>query len=116
MMDKQFDQIADEYDDDNIGELDEDDPSVKGVMDLSQLDYVLDEFIAENSRKKLKVGPERLIPETIAADIPRDYEAISVEENSEEIEQTLDGYDYLSSMNDPPKEKWDCQSILSMYF
>ena len=109
-MDQQFEQIAGEYDDDEIGELDEEDPSVKGVMDLSQLDYILDEFLEENSRTKLQKG-ERLVPKSIAADVPRDYEAVDLEEDDEE--DTLAGYEYLSCYNEVQEEQWDCESILS---
>merc|ERR1712137_688154 len=114
-LDQQFDKIAADYDDDEIGELDEADPSVKGVMDLSDLGYILDEFLEENSREKIKMGSERLIPSEVAANIPRDYDAIDVEENDEEPEDLLDGYEYLSAINQPQGEQWDCESILSTY-
>lgn len=113
VIDKQFNEIADEYDDDLIGELDENDPSVKGTLDLSQLGYILDEFLEENSPVKLKLD-SRIVPKTLVNNIPCDIEAVNVEEDDNE-EDTLEGYDYLSSFNAPQKEQWDCESILSTY-
>ena len=81
-------------------------------MDLSQLGFVLDEFLNENVPKPLK-KEDRIVPENMVDNIPTDIEAISVEEDEDDIERALDGYEYLSTFNAPQREQWDCESILS---
>eukprot|EP00897_Mesotaenium_endlicherianum_P005138 jgi/Mesen1/4652/ME000241S03687 len=58
LLDEQFDSLAmREYDDDELGELDEDDPAVRGHADVSQLGSILDEFLAEE-REDPEIAPD----------------------------------------------------------
>jgi hypothetical protein len=116
VLDRQFDEMAHEFEDDEIGELDEEDPSVKGVMDLSQLDFVLDEFLADQALRPLNRS-SRVVPEDLAGHMRTNtegYEAMDLNDDDLE-EDNLEGYEYLSSCNEPRTEKWDCESILSEF-
>merc|ERR1712130_236547 len=114
VLDKQFDEMAHEFDDDEIGELDEEDPAVQGMMNLSELDYVLDEFLQDQPLKPLKKS-NRAVPEDLADRIhATTYEAIDLQDDDWEDDK-LEGYEYLSSFHEPRVEQFDCESILSTY-
>merc|ERR1712110_113719 len=104
----------DEIDDEEIGELDEEDPAVQGMMNLSELDYVLDEFLEDQPLKPLKKST-RAVPEDLANRIhATHYEPIDLQDDDWENDK-LEGYDYLTSIDEPRVEQFDCQSILSTY-
>merc|ERR1712110_119512 len=114
VLDRQFDEMAHEFDDDEIGELDEEDPAVQGMMNLSELDYVLDEFLEVQPLKPLKKST-RAVPEDLANRIhATHYEPIDLQDDDWENDK-LEGYDYLTSIDEPRVEQFDCQSILSTY-
>jgi protein LTV1 len=55
LLDARFEQLlADEYSDDEIGELDPDDPRLAGPAGLEAFDGVLDEYLHEQRTKKLE--------------------------------------------------------------
>lgn len=114
VLDRQFDEMAHEFDDDEIGELDEEDPAVQGMMNLSELDYVLDEFLQDQPLKPLQKS-NRAVPEDLADRIhATTYEPIDLQDDDWENDK-LEGYDYLSSYHEPRVEQFDCESILSTY-
>lgn len=63
LLDEQFETLAAEYDDDDIGGLSEGDKQGQGTLDLSQVGDVLDEFVEEQEANR--VDPSMMIGQNV---------------------------------------------------
>lgn len=89
--------LAEGYDEDDIGELDPDDPGLQGTLSLDQLTEAMDEF--------LNVAKGEL------------YEPTHSDKYKEKVLQVLEA-EANHPQNEvveeePEKDPWDCESIIS---
>ncbi|XP_071965271.1 protein LTV1 homolog [Antedon mediterranea] len=98
-LDDKFEQIFEQYNDMEIGALDHDEMEGHITTDSAILNQVLSEF--EKSRKKHTATDLDDSKDKADANIDCDSDS-----NDEELENVV---------VEPPKEKWDCESILSTY-
>ena len=63
LLDEQFETLAAEYDDADIGGLSEHDKQGQGTLDLSQVGDVLDEFVEEQEANR--VDPSMMIGQNV---------------------------------------------------
>jgi protein LTV1 len=93
LLDEQFEKALEEWDDDEIGALD--DQEIKGGADIQQFQGVLDNFLLATKENFLPLPPAEK-----PARIPR----YTSDEEKEVIEVEADS-----------GEEWDCESIVSTY-
>lgn len=98
LLDDRFEKFYEQFDDTEIGSLDHED--IEGAVDQNSymLNTILEEFEKEQDVKKLK----DVVDENVGDD---------VDVNSDEWCDEMDTVD----VDGGPKEKWDCESILSTY-
>ena len=144
MLDRQFERLAVEYEEDEIGELDEMDPQLRSGADLEQFDSVLDDFLEQASGANRAVRmPNRHVDgkgvldewrcgwggrigdaagKLIAADAGESDPAnkLKVEEQRDSAEGS--GSSSESDIEDHPflaaptkREEWDAETILTTY-
>jgi protein LTV1 len=124
LLDDQFDKIMEEYEDEEIGELDANDDEVQGRWDnltnenvegeeMQRLDAMFDEFLSatqfNNSETRLE---EHSVPSEALTSLR--------EELRQEAKVTVDRYKFVSEFEEgplkyptPKKEKWDVESVLT---
>ncbi|KAL2610403.1 hypothetical protein R1flu_028976 [Riccia fluitans] len=134
-LDEQFEMLAlREYDDDDLGELDEDDPSTRGHADISEFSSVLSEFLIDKSYFKeryetpaeegkgeiltIPTAAERATGSSFDSDAKSsmiihagvDYEVIkkTLEYRSDDEKEVV-----LEDASDEEKDHWDCETIVS---
>jgi len=109
-IDERFERLAFQYDEDQIGDLDEEGDDIAGVSDINQFGGILDEFIEEH--RTLMPGssgdPEK--DEEVEA---RELTKRLVSAYDEEGEPPAGSVETMV-VEEPPVEKWDCESILSL--
>ena len=119
MIDQQFDRFNEEFDDDDIGELDNEDPSIKGSLNVNDISSYLEEFLQEYRPKPLK--PQgRLVEESDVSLLTHNVEAIDLGSDSdidnEELDEKFVDYPYLAAAFKPkPEVEFDCESIISAF-
>ncbi|KAL3690260.1 hypothetical protein R1sor_016569 [Riccia sorocarpa] len=134
-LDEQFEMLAlREYDDDELGELDEDDPTARGHADISEFSSVLSEFLTDKSYSKdryetlaqegkieiltIPSAAERAIGSSFDKDATSsmvihsgvDYEVIkkTLEYTSDDEKEVV-----LEEASEEEKDQWDCETIVS---
>ena len=130
-LDDRFDTVMEQYDEDAIGELNEEDAEVLGASNVMDFEDVLDEFIAKHEADNIR-GASLLTHISILA--PPGEESAEVNEG-EAIEPNLnrpsrvrfhlppkdgEGDDeeedqVMPQMGGVMEDRWDCDSILSTY-
>jgi len=107
MIDERFEQLAFQYDEDEIGELDDDNEDVVGHSDIGKFDGILDEFIDKH---------KSLIPGS-SGDPERD-EAREASHRAKELAKAFEEEEDSPAIpvyaEDRPVERWDCESVLSL--
>ncbi|CAH1255161.1 Hypp1469 [Branchiostoma lanceolatum] len=105
LLDDRFEKLYEEYDDDEMGPLDHEE--LTGTVQQDSL--VLNSILQEYEKKKEESIIRRLDPEREGMEEEGDEdEEVSSESESEED-------DLVRVVTEQPKEKWDCESILSTY-
>ncbi|KAI8913245.1 hypothetical protein EDD86DRAFT_200052 [Gorgonomyces haynaldii] len=124
LLDDQFDKVLEEYDDENIGELDPEDESVLGVLDVmnlgednEQLDALFDDFLKSTklnptqSRLLHADDPTQLLGELrdelrdLAKDVVKEYSIIVDTESKDD----------MPARPEPKRERWDVETVHSGY-
>jgi len=140
LLDEQFEKLALEYDDDEIGELEPDMPEASGAGSLAQYENVLDDFLRDfkgmQYERELEVGlnqmrkEKRELMRDPKAPVPSSRSATSfgqrsgatsddtganihAEEGDDEYESEKEVIEVFES--DDEREKWDCETIVSTY-
>lgn len=93
LLDDRFEKLYEQYEDTEIGALDHED--IDGSKSGTVLDSILEEFEKEQETKKFKELENR--------------------NDDVEVESEDEGCDIVEMVIEEPKEKWDCESILSTY-
>mmetsp|Transcript_13452 Transcript_13452/g.53443 ORF Transcript_13452/g.53443 Transcript_13452/m.53443 type:complete len:515 (+) Transcript_13452:43-1587(+) len=115
VLDAQFERMVHEFSDDEIGELDDEDPRLQGNWDLGNLESVLDEFI--DSTKPLVdpdtlVAPEEIVRRKNEGKAPAPERGDDGDYEDEEEEEEALPLTWVPVKVEP---EWDCESILSTY-
>ncbi|KAM4771735.1 protein LTV1 homolog [Rhinophrynus dorsalis] len=99
LLDERFEKFFEQFDDDEIGALDN--AELEGFIhsDSSRLQGVIEDYFKEKAKDCVKL--EKLTP--------RDGMDLIIEEDEEEKEEMQ------TIVIEEPGEKWDCESILSTY-
>jgi len=140
-LEQQLSAVMGQYDDDEIGELDEEDSGARGLHDISAFDELLDEHMAEHvavstlrtlyGSGAVAAGP-RVAAELEAleragggGDVTERPVAMSAEARArlalvpeEADEGEYDAHPFLTGLDgeeDNAAEKWDCETIVSTY-
>jgi hypothetical protein len=110
LFEERFEHVIKGYEDDDIGELDDEHPSAHGNLDLSHFDDVFDDFI-EKHKHLITIATPAVDTEeaetrqkTKATTKAHDGGYVSEEEEKEFV--------YVEDEEDEG-EQWDCQSIIS---
>ncbi|XP_019645219.1 PREDICTED: protein LTV1 homolog [Branchiostoma belcheri] len=103
LLDDRFEKMYEEYDDDEVGPLDHEE--LTGTVQQDSL--VLNNILQEYEKKKEESVIRRLDPVREGME-GEGEEGVSSESESEEDE-------LVKMVTEQPKEKWDCESILSTY-
>jgi protein LTV1 len=129
LLDEQFDKVLEDYDDENLGELDGDDPEVRGQDSIAQkqIDKIFDEFLDTTEvigrrRQHLvhKIDETNHI-ETIRAELREvlkitpdmEYEVENMP-GGEELDEQLER-EVLQSQKEPKEARWDVETVLTTY-
>jgi len=132
LLEERFSKVLKEYSDDEIGELDEEDDSIKGkrnVFSASDLGSVLDDFVQKHLQKitldnsnhsntssvnGLESGIHFQTQQSSDERIPKQIESCSnnlvVSKKKDSEEETLE---YVTIDTERNEINWDCESILS---
>lgn len=97
LLDDRFEKLYEQYDEEEIGALDQEDIGGNVTQQSKLLDSVMEEFEKEQEKKKLK----DVVQQGDQADI----------ESGDESDQD----DVVNMFVEDKKEKWDCESIISTY-
>lgn len=100
LLDDRFEKLYEQYDDSEIGALDHEDIDGNLQQGSHMLDTILEEFEKQQEEKKLK-------------DVVDENERNNDDEV--EVDSDNDTGDLIKMVVEEPKEKWDCESILSTY-
>ncbi|XP_078595272.1 protein LTV1 homolog [Branchiostoma floridae x Branchiostoma japonicum] len=103
LLDDRFEKLYEEYDDDEMGPLDHEE--LTGTVQQDSL--VLNNILQEYEKKKEESIIRRLDPEREGLEGEGEEDVSSESESEEE--------DLVKMVTEQPKEKWDCESILSTY-
>ena len=143
VIDEQFEQLALEYDEDELGEMDElaEEGYIQGGADVEDFESVLDEFIRDHPRREEVIGPSGEVVGLrsklfLAEDMEKhgfgnDHAALSIQMAKEAIRrmEAAAGDDDGEEGTAPAANahvdidrrkferedaKWDCESILSL--
>lgn len=115
-------QLMEEYDSDEIGELDEQDPEVQGTQSLESLNEVLDEFLETQQevvgRRMMSTLGDSLEGVDELRQALRDELTISdrdryVVDHAETIGEPMPERAYMGGRHD--EDRWDCRTILTTY-
>lgn len=130
VIDEQFEHLAVEYDEDELGYMDDKADEINGIADVHDFNHVLDEFVRDhpkrgegsnpNDKKKIFLQEEMELygfgNEDADVAIRMARQAIR---RAEEVELNDDGAEKQRSYDpdivlEAKREKWDCESILSL--
>jgi len=107
LVDERFEHVALAYSDSEIGELNEDDESIRGKLTIDAFADVLDDFIASSQDT---IQPSQFIsPATQQMNATTEQNLNEPDLQSSESEQDI----VEEQVSD--EEKWDCESIISTY-
>eukprot|EP00743_Colponemidia_sp_Colp-15_P004238 GILK01004572.1.p1 GENE.GILK01004572.1~~GILK01004572.1.p1 ORF type:complete len:537 (+),score=138.56 GILK01004572.1:57-1667(+) len=109
LLDDQFDRVMQLYDDDEIGELDEDDPTARGNVDMSMFEDVLDDYIETHIKHKYEHQPVSQMKDQVLKE--RLLEAAQRYDAEDEVPVKQE---YVV-MEEDGQEEWDAETILSTY-
>lgn len=102
-VEERFEAMVDQFDDENIGELDDEEIDAEGGVEINRYAYLYDNFIEKNKRDWGKYDQK-----------VKDHIVSYIENYIEPTEdETLIEIDRLTYR--PERDKWDCQSIISTY-
>jgi len=115
-LDAQFETLLGQYDDEQIGELQFDDPAVLGPTDVRDVNSILDDFMTNKSKEyKTGMGSTKAEHEikkqavvSIQTQIKTNKELI--EDDAASIATRIDAMFPVVV-----REKWDCESVISTY-
>jgi len=99
-----FDKMLEEFDDEKIGELDDEEVDAEGGMEVNAYAWMYDDFIEKKSKDWGKP------PETAVQDVIRSYVENYVEETEEETKIEIDKLSFR-----PERDRWDCESVITTY-
>ena len=101
-LDDRFEKVMEEYDEDEIGCIDHDE--VTGTFDINNdlVKQVMDEFIDQQKKLSLSENKDENEDNLHRCEVSDDEDDVSDEELFAQFEKK-------------PKEKWDCESIISTY-
>ncbi|XP_041356797.1 protein LTV1 homolog isoform X2 [Gigantopelta aegis] len=102
LLDDRFEKLFEQYDDGDIGALDQED--IEGRLNSNSV--VLDSMVEEFEKQKKVVKLKDVIDEGVGM--------CEVDVDSEESD-TEDDDDAVKMVVEEPSQKWDCESILSTY-
>ncbi|RKO86707.1 hypothetical protein BDK51DRAFT_38137 [Blyttiomyces helicus] len=124
LLDDQFDRVLDEYSDDEIGELDPDDPQVRGGNQVARarVESMFDDFLEETTvigrkqRVVQRVDPAEQMNK-IRAELKADAQrAIAAAEAVEEDdEEPIAGPIDIVEREEKVRDNWDVETVLSTY-
>jgi len=107
VLDERFDKVLEDYEDQEIGELEEDDPRVQGTTTIEKFEDVLDEFIEDHMNL------------VTYKDVVNEGRQNQTDHTKEKIKATLELFEKEEKKNqiveEPAKPAWDCETILSTY-
>jgi len=103
LLEQRFEQVVLDYDDEDIGELDEEDPSVQGRNEIP--DDVMDEFLESQKGKQYNTPTTMEIQEGI-----KDTKVTSFSKQPIKKDPLVS-----VEVEDEEEDKWDCESIISTY-
>lgn len=96
LIDDQFEKVMEEYDDDQIGGLDEKDDEEMEPTEKFLMDQAIEDLDVTHSKKNMETHQINVVASE------------NVPEENEELEE-------FEKVVEPEKEKWDCESIISTY-
>ncbi|XP_061626183.1 protein LTV1 homolog [Phyllopteryx taeniolatus] len=102
LLDDRFEKFYEQFDDDEIGALDNAELEGYIAHDSARLGEVIRDYFAQKERESLRpddLGPKELL-------VPQEEEDEEEEEGEEEMEKLV---------IKAPEEKWDCETIISTY-
>lgn len=120
LLDDRFDQILEEYSDDEIGELDADDPSVRGdnLVSKVRLESMLDNFLEATEVVGQKKRLVSRVDKTGLIDSVRDTlkesarDAIKLYENEDDVVEE-EGHSAIIMPQEKRPDTWDVESVLT---
>lgn len=118
VVDEQFENLALEYDDDDVGELDDDDEEARGEASLDQYAKVLEEFTQQIDTdvtahhelpggRSNKVASFDEVDEEVIQKTKSALQRVSEAKDEEPVSTVL-----VHSLD--PADQWDCESVLSL--
>ena len=118
LLDDRFDQVMQEYDEDEIGELEPEDVDVRGAQSVQNYDHIFDEFLATKKevlgRRLVERGASGFNEVDELRESLRD--TLIIHEEPEDEDEQLEpiimptlGKHHLA------EDRWDCESILDTY-
>lgn len=128
VIDEQFEQLALEYDEDELGDMDDLAEDIHGIADVHEFENILDEFIRENPKKDSTDANKRtlfLAEEMDAYGFGNDDADTSIrmarrairlaeEEENSGSNTKIQNTSNIDLVFEKPREEWDCESILSL--
>lgn len=127
IFDARFERALAEFDDDEIGELEQEAEEIKGMTTMDQLGPVLKEFISSRRRVKGIIGKKATgdddtksvsgaSQKSQAGDRSRASQAGDAQgEESEGEEEDDTGDEFVFVEAEEPRDQWDCESITTTY-
>ena len=133
LLDERFEKLLErEYSDEEIGELEEDDPRVVGADDLGDFEGILDDYLASakklslaeymdgenvSSRAYARLPPAHTLTKEVAAKSEVDKFGNGGDEEDEySSDGSLDDHPFFDGLKEVHKPKeWDAETILSTY-
>ena len=103
VLDDRFERVMEEYDEEEIGCIEQEE--VQGVLDVNNqlINNVIDDFYESNKMHALSETKSK----------EKDDKVLVEEDMSEDEED--ESQMFAQFMKEEPKEKWDCESIISTY-
>eukprot|EP00736_Rhodelphis_marinus_P006893 Rmarinus@m.10829 len=119
-LDEHFAHFAQSYGDENIGQVDDDDPELCAKGDIADFDYLVSEYMTTGEvvvQKRGKVALSKL--DERRGDEPPQLEikerVISLVERQEKEYEENGSESEDDGASDEEKEKWDCETIVTTY-
>lgn len=127
LLDDRFERVINQYDDDNIGELDPDAPNVRGNIDDNDLpehyDKLFDEFLDSKDVLGKKVIEKFAggIPSEQIAELREElktegFDILKYEEKESQKKEKIEMVERELSKNEKrERNNWDCETIITTY-
>jgi len=128
LLDDRFERVINQYDDDNIGELDPEAPNVRGNIDDNDLpehyDKLFDEFLDSKDVLGKKViekfaggVPSEQIAELREELKTKEFDILKYEEEQSNKKEKVQMIERELSKNEKrERNNWDCETIISKYY